>query len=85
MDFPLHDLKAKDISDLDGTLQEEQEISGHKDIRQTAKYDRKVQEVLIECLAGEIFKNQEEGVAPGPDLNKPYISKSYLQSGVKLV
>ncbi|CAG9297085.1 tyrosine-type recombinase/integrase [Celerinatantimonas diazotrophica] len=45
MDFTFHDLKAKGISDLDGTLQEKQEISGHKDIRQTARYDRKVHKV----------------------------------------
>lgn len=45
MDFTFHDLKAKGISDLNGTLQEKQMISGHKDIRQTARYDRKIKHV----------------------------------------
>lgn len=46
-DFTVHDLKAKGISDLEGTLQEKQTISGHKSITQTARYDRKVQVVPI--------------------------------------
>ncbi|MDC9818431.1 integrase [Pectobacterium polonicum] len=41
-DFTLHDLKAKGISDLDGTLAEKQAISGHMTISQTARYDRKI-------------------------------------------
>lgn len=45
MDFTFHDLKAKGISDIEGTLQEKQMISGHKDIRQTARYNRKIQRV----------------------------------------
>ncbi len=40
-DFTYHDLKAKGISNLDGTLTEKQAISGHKSIGQTARYDRK--------------------------------------------
>lgn len=46
-DFTVHDLKAKGISDLEGTLQEKQTISGHKSITQTARYDRKVQVVPV--------------------------------------
>lgn len=46
-DFTFHDLKAKGISDLEGTLQEKQQISGHKNIRQTATYDRKIKVVPV--------------------------------------
>lgn len=46
-DFTFHDLKAKEISDLEGTLQEKQKISGHKNIGQTARYDRKVEVVPV--------------------------------------
>lgn len=46
-DFTFHDLKAKGISDLEGTLQEKQLISGHKNIGQTARYDRKVEIVPV--------------------------------------
>ncbi|SUW63257.1 Site-specific recombinase XerC [Buttiauxella agrestis] len=46
-DFTFHDLKAKGVSDLEGTLQEKQQISGHKTITQTARYDRKVQIVPV--------------------------------------
>lgn len=46
-DFTFHDLKAKGISDLEGTLQEKQQISGHKTLTQTARYDRKVQIVPV--------------------------------------
>ncbi|MGE4259971.1 tyrosine-type recombinase/integrase [Shewanella sp.] len=45
LDFTFHDLKAKGISDIDGTLQEKQAISGHKSVGQTARYDRKVKKV----------------------------------------
>ncbi|EEC0863908.1 tyrosine-type recombinase/integrase [Salmonella enterica subsp. enterica] len=44
-DFTFHDLKAKGISDLEGSLQEKQAISGHKNIGQTARYDRKIKVV----------------------------------------
>ncbi|WP_308822746.1 tyrosine-type recombinase/integrase, partial [Sodalis praecaptivus] len=44
-DFTFHDLKAKGISDLSGSLQEKQAISGHKNIGQTARYDRKIKVV----------------------------------------
>ncbi|ADO48087.1 tyrosine-type recombinase/integrase [[Enterobacter] lignolyticus] len=46
-DFTFHDLKAKGVSDLEGTLQEKQQISGHKTITQTARYDRKVKIVPV--------------------------------------
>lgn len=41
-DFTFHDLKAKGISDLVGSLNDKQAISGHKNAAQTAKYDRKI-------------------------------------------
>lgn len=46
-DFTFHDLKARGISDLHGTLSEKQQISGHKNITQTARYDRKIQVVPV--------------------------------------
>ncbi|MHC5175437.1 tyrosine-type recombinase/integrase [Serratia rhizosphaerae] len=46
-DFTFHDLKAKGISDLEGSLMEKQAISGHKTITQTARYDRKTQIVPV--------------------------------------
>ncbi|MDW5504782.1 hypothetical protein R6Y99_07935 [Pseudomonas lundensis] len=46
-DFTFHDLKAKGISDLDGSLSEKQAISGHKSIGQTARYDRKTKIVPV--------------------------------------
>ena len=45
--FTFHDLKAKGISDLTGTLNEKQEISGHKSAAQTARYDRKISIVPV--------------------------------------
>lgn len=47
IDFTFHDLKAKGISDLEGSLEEKQTISGHKNSRQTAIYDRKVKVVPV--------------------------------------
>ena len=49
--FTFHDLKAKGISDLDGSLSEKQKISGHKKITQTARYDRKV--VVVPVVGGQ--------------------------------
>lgn len=46
-DFTFHDLKAKGVSDLEGSLQDKQQISGHKTITQTARYDRKVKIVPV--------------------------------------
>lgn len=40
--FTFHDLKAKGISDLEGSLSDKQAISGHKSASQTARYDRKI-------------------------------------------
>ncbi|MCC5855158.1 MAG: tyrosine-type recombinase/integrase [Idiomarina sp.] len=42
LDLTFHDLKAKGISDIDGSSRDKQEISGHKTERQVATYDRKV-------------------------------------------
>lgn len=41
----LHDLKAKAVSDFDGTLNEKQNAAGHTTAAQTAKYDRKIKTV----------------------------------------
>lgn len=46
-DFTFHDLKAKGISDLSGSLYEKQAISGHKNVEQTARYDRKIAVVPV--------------------------------------
>ncbi|WP_226888207.1 hypothetical protein [Pectobacterium aquaticum] len=46
-----HDLKAKGVSDLDGTLAEKQAISGHMTISQTARYDRKIP--IIPVVGGQ--------------------------------
>lgn len=45
--FTFHDLKAKGVSDLEGNLYEKQAITGHKNIEQTARYDRKIAEVPV--------------------------------------
>ena len=47
IDFTFHDLKAKGISDLEGSLEEKQAIFGHKNSQQTAIYDRKVKVVPV--------------------------------------
>lgn len=46
-DFTFHDLKAKGISDLQGNIYEKQAISGHKNVEQTARYDRKIAVVPV--------------------------------------
>ncbi|NPE55967.1 tyrosine-type recombinase/integrase [Dickeya dadantii] len=58
-DFTFHDLKAKGISDLEGTLQEKQQISGHKNIRQTATYDRKIK--VVPAVDGQNKVNKNSG------------------------
>lgn len=50
-DFTSHDLKAKGISDLDGSLGEKQIISGHKTQSQTARYNRKI--VVVPVVGGQ--------------------------------
>lgn len=60
-DFTFHDLKAKGISDLDGTLQEKQAIAGHKNIRSTAIYDRRIP--IVPVVGGQDQK--ENGNARG--------------------
>lgn len=47
LNFTFHDLKAKGVSDLEGSLSEKQKITGHKNITQTARYDRKVNVVPV--------------------------------------
>jgi len=49
--FTFHDLKAKGISDLSGNLYEKQAISGHKNVEQTARYDRKI--VVVPVVGGQ--------------------------------
>ncbi len=46
-DFTFHDLKAKGISDLSGSIYEKQAISGHKNVEQTARYNRKIAVVPV--------------------------------------
>jgi hypothetical protein len=41
-DFTFHDLNAKGVSDLEGSIYDKQAISGHKNVEQTARYDRKI-------------------------------------------
>ena len=45
LDFTFHDLKAKSISDYEGSTREKQMFSGHKTERQVNTYDRKVKVV----------------------------------------
>lgn len=45
LDFTFHDLKAKSISDYEGSTKEKQIFSGHKTERQVNTYDRKVKVV----------------------------------------
>ncbi len=45
LDFTFHDIKAKGISDFEGTAGEKQFASGHKTERQVQTYDRKVRVV----------------------------------------
>lgn len=45
LDFTFHDIKAKGISDFDGTVGEKQKFSGHKTERQVATYNRKIEVV----------------------------------------
>jgi hypothetical protein len=42
LDFTFHDLKAKGVSDFEGTTEEKQHASGHNNRAQVATYDRKI-------------------------------------------
>ena len=44
-DATFHDLKAKGVSDFEGTLSEKREAAGHTTDAQTATYDRKIKRV----------------------------------------
>ncbi|MFT2795038.1 integrase [Serratia sp. N21D137] len=46
-DFTFHDLKVKGIAALSGSLYDQQAVSGHKNVRQTARYDRKIAVVTV--------------------------------------
>ncbi|MFV9064151.1 integrase [Serratia fonticola] len=50
-DCTFHDLKAKGIADLDGSLYDKQAISGHKNVTQTARYDRKI--AVVPVVSGQ--------------------------------
>jgi integrase len=50
-DFTFHDLKAKGVSDLEGDLYEKRAITGHKNVEQTAAYDRKI--VVVPVVGGQ--------------------------------
>ncbi|WP_455821001.1 hypothetical protein [Pseudomonas cerasi] len=41
-DFTFHDLKAEGIFDLSGNIYDKQAISGHKNVEQTTRYNRKI-------------------------------------------
>lgn len=43
LDFTFHDIKAKAISDVDGSSRDKQRISGHKTEAQVAVYDRSIE------------------------------------------
>lgn len=43
--FTFHDLKAKGVSDVDGTLEEKRQFADHASAKMTQKYDRKVSRV----------------------------------------
>lgn len=45
MDFTFHDIKAKAISDVEGSSRDKQRISGHKTEAQVAAYDRSIEVV----------------------------------------
>lgn len=51
-DFTFHDLKAKGVSDLEGDLYEKRAITGHKNVEQTAAYDRKI--VVVPVVGGQV-------------------------------
>ncbi|STD29132.1 Uncharacterised protein [Edwardsiella tarda] len=42
VNFTFHDLNAKGIADLKGNIDEKQAISSHKNVEQTARYNRKI-------------------------------------------
>ncbi|HCL5311885.1 TPA: tyrosine-type recombinase/integrase [Salmonella enterica] len=50
-DFTFHDLKAKGVSDLKGNIYEKQAISGHKNVEQTARYNRKI--TIVPVVGGQ--------------------------------
>ncbi len=54
--FTFHDLKAKGVSDLEGSLYDKQAITGHKNVEQTARYERKIAEVPVVGAQRNIMK-----------------------------
>jgi len=51
-DFTFHALKAKGVSDLSVDIHRKREIFGHKNVEQTARYDRKV--VVVPVVGAEL-------------------------------
>jgi len=47
IDATFHDLKAKGVSDFEGTLADKQNAAGHTTAAQTATYDRKIKTVRV--------------------------------------
>lgn len=45
LDFTFHDIKAKAISDVEGTSKDKQTVSGHKTEAQVSTYDRSIKRV----------------------------------------
>jgi site-specific recombinase XerD len=45
LEFTFHDIKAKGISDFNGSLSDKQRFSGHKSLSQVSVYDRKIEVV----------------------------------------
>ncbi|WP_051641879.1 tyrosine-type recombinase/integrase [Photobacterium galatheae] len=57
LNFTFHDLKAKGISDYEGSSKEKQAFSGHKTERQVATYDRRIKVVKTISKANASEKN----------------------------
>ncbi|WP_434359840.1 tyrosine-type recombinase/integrase [Parasalinivibrio latis] len=58
LDFTFHDLKAKGISDYEGSVQDKQIFSGHKTERQVSTYNRKVE--VVQTLQKDIGRHKKK-------------------------
>lgn len=69
LDFTFHDLKAKAISDIDGTSRDKQAISGHKTEGQVAVYDRSVKRVAtVDAMRKKPEKGRDIPQGYSPDI-----------------
>lgn len=59
-DFTFHDLKAKGISDFEGTIADKQQFSGHKTMAQVNSYDRRVPVVPTLGTAKKVNNHSEK-------------------------